>query len=385
MSVKIEKRITGYSVTTPGDASKETTNKLQPHTIEADRRLVLSDVSAPLAQSLRWASRPEDPDGHDSRTYRVHSPESKFTMHVVHAENGSPQTGYPFEVWVSDGAPRGLKALCKSLSMDMRSLDRGWLKTKLESLFETPGEPFDIALPRGVLARVPSAVAAFARILYARCSQLGAFNDEKLVSTPVLDALMSKKEPKNDGVGTVGWMVPIRNTSFGDDFELIIKEVETPDRRIVPQSVWLSGRKFPRSLEGLAISLSFDLRVNDVHWSVLKLHQLLDMDEPQGDFWAPIPGTEKSKCYPSIVAYMATLILYRLKVLGLVDEDRNPVTYTGVVALEDERAKRAGAANEVVMAQDKPQGMLCSSCHSYSVVRTGGCDVCAQCGHSSCS
>ena len=383
MSVVIAKRITGYSVVRPDDAPKNATIQLQPTTTDVDRRLVLTEVSSPLAKSLRWASRPYDPDGHASRTYLVNSPEGKFTMHVVHADNGSPQTGYPFECWVNDGAPRGLKALCKSLSMDMRSLDRGWLKVKLESLFGTPGEPFDITLPGGNLVRVPSAVAAFARILYARCDALGAFTDEKLSDTPVLDALMSKKEPKSDGIGTVGWMVPIRNTGFEDDFELILKEVQTPDGNIHPQSVWLSGRRYPKSLEGLAISLSFDLRVNDVQWSVLKLQQLVDLDEVNGNFWAPVPGTPKSTNYPSIVAYIATLILYRLKVLGLVDEDRNPIHATGVVALDDERRKRA-TTDDAENASSTPKGLLCDSCGSYAVVKSGGCDVCTNCSASKC-
>jgi len=386
MTVKIEKRIKGYSVRQPGEAisHQQQLPKVHSSPTEADRRLVLTAVSTPLANSLRWASRPYDPDGHSSRTYMVKAPEGKFSVHVVHADNGSPETGEPFEVWVGDGAPRGLKALCKSLSMDMRSLDRGWLKTKLESLFGTPGEPFDMTLPGGILVRVPSAVAAFARIVHARCEQLGAFTDNKLSATPVLDALMSRKEPKADGTGTVAWMVPIRNTGFGDDFELVVKEVVTPEGRIVPQSVWLTGRKFPRSLEGLAISLSFDLRVNDVQWSVLKLQQLVDLDEgvKGGDsFWACVPGTEKSASFPSLAAYIATLILYRLKVLGLVDDARKPTAPTGVVSLEVVRSQPTQSQTDCVQIL----GALCNDCGAYAVVPTdGSCLCCKACGASKC-
>ena len=43
--------------------------------------------------------------------------------------------------------------------------------------------------------RVPSMVAAFARIVRFRVDQLGAFRDRE-GSSPVLDALFAKKEPK---------------------------------------------------------------------------------------------------------------------------------------------------------------------------------------------
>lgn len=379
--IKIEHKIVGYSVSTlpKGD-------QLAPvapsgfTTTDADRRIVLSQVSSPLANSLRWASRPYDPDGHASRTYRIDSPEGKFAVHVVHAENGSQSTGYPFEVWVSDGAPRGLKALCKSLSMDMRSLDRGWLLNKLQSLFTAPGISFDITLPSGLHAHVTGAVAAFARIVHARCEQLGAFTDEKLADTPVLAALMSRKEPKADGFGTLAWMVPIRAPQYEDDFELIIKEVQTPSGQVVPQSVWLSGRSYPSSLEGLVISLSFDLRVNDVHWSVLKLKQLIDMDEPKGEFWARIPGEEKQAVYPSIVSYMAHLILYRLRVLGLIDANLEPARKGTVIAFDTGCQSLAGSSQTAI----EVRGKLCESCHHYAVRPMGGCDTCEACGASKC-
>ena len=47
-------------------------------------------------------------------------------------------------------APRGLGALAKSLSMDMRSNDRRWLKTKLDCLARAGGDDaFDLEMPRG--------------------------------------------------------------------------------------------------------------------------------------------------------------------------------------------------------------------------------------------
>jgi len=373
--IRIDSKIKTFSVVKPGSAP--TVPRYGSSSAEADRRLVLTTVPNPLQNSLRWARRPFDPDGHPSRTYRVKAPEGVFTMHVVHIENDTPNTGDPFEVWVSDGAPRGLKALCKSLSMDMRSLDRGWLLAKLESLFSIPGEPFDLTLPNKQVIRCPGAVAAFARILHARCEQLGAFSDANLALTPLLDALMSRKEPKASGVGTMAWMAPISGTSYGDDFELIVKEVVAPGGRVVPQSVWLSGRCFPRSLEGLAVCLSFDLRVNDPQWSVLKLLQLVDMDEPQGDFWTSVPGGDKSKNYPSIVAYIGELLLYQLRVLGIIDGDLKPTTAVGSIIFDE--------PDIAVTRSDAVAGaVMCPSCHSISMFFTEGCCSCTSCGYSRC-
>ena len=381
---RIGQKITGYSVVsrsaTPATPATTTAPPSPAPGVEADRRLTLEPVVSPLANTLKWASRPHDPDGHPSRTYRVDSPEGRFSIHVVHAENGSPTTGYPFEVWVGDGAPRGLRALCKSLSMDMRSLDRGWLKMKLESLFTAPGEAFDMTLPNGVEIRASSAVSAFARIVHHRCSQLGAFSDEKLASTPVVDALMSRKEPKAEGIGTLSWQVPI-STPDRDDFEMIVKEVVF-EGRIVPQSIWLSGRSFPKSLEGLAISLSFDLRVNDPQWSVLKLQQLQDMQDLH-PFWAVVPGGGKSASYPSIVAYMAELILYRLRVIGMLDSHNEPTISTNLVLFDTGEQSAIGVHQLAPQHKMQLRGMLCPDCSSYTLTRQSGCDSCV-CGFSRC-
>ena len=49
------------------------------------------------------------------------------------ARSGNPAV--PFEVWVNGAEqPRGLGAIAKALSMDMRSEDRAWLKMKLDAL-----------------------------------------------------------------------------------------------------------------------------------------------------------------------------------------------------------------------------------------------------------
>ena len=55
---------------------------------------------------------------------------------------------WPFEVWANGPAePRGLGAVAKTLSMDMRANDHGWLEMKLEALAKTPGDSFEMPMP----------------------------------------------------------------------------------------------------------------------------------------------------------------------------------------------------------------------------------------------
>ena len=62
----------------------------------------------------------------------VESPFGRFAIFVGHVENGDP---YPFEVWVNGNEqPRGLGAVAKTLSMDMRAQDAKWLRMKLDML-----------------------------------------------------------------------------------------------------------------------------------------------------------------------------------------------------------------------------------------------------------
>jgi ribonucleoside-diphosphate reductase alpha chain len=187
----------------------------------------------------------------------VDHPLGSFALFVGHIENGAT---YPFEVWVNGAEqPRGLGALAKSLSMDMRSNDRGWLKSKLESLMRSQGDDgFDLAFPpEGQPVRVPSLVAGFARLVHYRCAQLGAFDE--IGETPVLDALMSPKEPKTGTEGTLSWTVDVTNPATGDDFALFVKELQLPNGQRRPYSVWLAG-EYPRLFDGLCKSLSFDMR-----------------------------------------------------------------------------------------------------------------------------
>src|SRR5690606_24091657 len=146
---------------------------------DADRRIRLEAAPEPALSSLRWPGRPKLPAGNPSWTYMVESPFGQFAIFVGHVENGGER--YPFEVWVNGNEqPRGLGAVAKTLSMDMRAQDKAWLRMKLDMLARTAGaDAFDCPMPPdGEPLRVPSMVAAFARIVRYRVDQLGAFERE---------------------------------------------------------------------------------------------------------------------------------------------------------------------------------------------------------------
>ena len=109
-----------------------------------------------------------------------------FALFVGHvAQEGK---SFPFEVWINgQEQPRAIGALAKTLSMDMRANDRGWLKLKLETLANTFGDdPFDMPLPpHGERKRVPGVVSGVAQVIRYRCEELGALEREG--PTPVLE------------------------------------------------------------------------------------------------------------------------------------------------------------------------------------------------------
>jgi ribonucleoside-diphosphate reductase alpha chain len=346
----------------------------QPHdldTTDSDRRIVLEAAPQPALYSLRWPGRPKIPGGNPSWTYMVESPHGKFAIFVGHVENGKPK---PFEVWVNGiEQPRGLGAVAKTLSMDMRAEDKAWLRRKLEILAKTYGDDsFDCALPpEGRTMRVPSIVAAFARIVRFRVEQLGGLDgaDER---SPVLDALFAQKEPKTGTDGTMSWTVDVLNPVAGDDFVLGLKELVLPGEQRRPYSVWMAG-VYPRALDGLCKLLSLDMRVIDPAWIGMKLRKLLNYSEPLGDFMAKVPGAEGQQTFPSTVAYVARLIIHRYAMLGVLDERGYPVKEMGVLEIPD-------SAREMAEVSLHVRGKLCKECSNMAVIKKDGCEFCTACG-----
>jgi len=340
----------------------------QDFVADANRRLSIKHLPAPVLSSLRWPGRPNLPEGNLCWTYMVDSPIGKFALFVGHVD--SEGHAWPFEVWANGPAePRGLGAVAKTLSMDMRANDHGWLQMKLEALARTPGDAFEMPTPpHGERKRMPSVVSAMAQVIQWRCEQLGAFKHEG--PTPVKDALFSAREPKTGTDGTLSWTVDVSNPSTNEDFVLGLKEITLPDGVTRPYSMWLAGN-YPRALDGLCKLLSLDMRVLDPAWIGMKLRKLLDYSEPLGDFMAFTPGSRKQQTYPSTVAYIAQLIIHRYAMLGILDEAGFPLQQMGILEAPEDPTR-----NKVLPTQ----GKLCSECGNHTMIRKDGCDFCTACG-----
>jgi ribonucleoside-diphosphate reductase alpha chain len=306
----------------------------------------------------------------------IEHPHYRFAVFVGHIENGGAP--HAFEVWVNGSEqPRGLGALAKTLSMDMRANDQAWLRLKLDALAKAGGdEPFDMPFPpRGEKKRMPSVVSAFAQIVRWRVEQLNAgLSDEKFSlapqagSSPIMDAMFALKEPKTGTDGTLSWTVDVLNPRTGDDFVLGLKEITLPDGNTRPYSVWLSG-EYPRAFDGLCKILSLDMRVLDPAWIGMKLRKLLEFPEPLGDFMAFVPGSRKQQTFPSTVSYLARLILHRYAMLGILDQDGQPRQQMGIL--------EAPAANRDRVLP----GATCPECSNTTLIRKDGCDYCTACGY----
>ncbi len=335
---------------------------------DANRRLSIKNLPAPVLASLRWPGRPNLPEGNLCWTYMVDSPIGKFALFVGHVEQDG--RAWPFEVWANGPAePRGLGAVAKTLSMDMRANDHGWLEMKLDALAKTPGDAFEMQMPpHGERKRQPSVVSAMAQVIRWRVEQLGALKHEG--ATPVKDALFSAKEPKTGTDGTLSWTVDVNNPSTGEDFVLGLKEITLPDGTSRPYSMWLSGH-YPRALDGLSKLLSLDMRVLDPAWIGMKLRKLLDYSEPLGDFMAFVPGSRKQQTFPSTVAYIAQLIIHRYAMLGILDEAGFPLQQMGILEAPEDTT-----SNKVLPTQ----GKLCPECGNHTMIRKDGCDFCTACG-----
>ena len=358
------------SVTTTTTEKKE--EQPQDLVFDQDRRIVLEDTPQPALASLRWPGRPELPGGSSGWVSQVvEHPLGSFVAFVSHTENGH---SHPFEVWVNGSdQPRGLGALAKSLSMDMRARDPVWLRMKLEMLMKTAGDDaFDMPMPPdGEIRRMPSLVAAFAHLLKFRIEQLGALEVHEGETTPMMDALFAKKEPKTGTDGTMSWTVDISNAGTGDDFVLGLKELVLQGGQRRPYSMWLAG-VYPRALDGLCKVLSLDMRVIDPAWIGMKLRKLLNFGEPLGDFMARVPGGNKMESYPSTVAYVAKLIIHRYAMLGILDEHGYPVQQMGVLQVPESQNK---AASTRTIA-----GKACKECGNATLIKKDGCEFCTSCG-----
>jgi ribonucleoside-diphosphate reductase alpha chain len=350
----------------------------------ADQRLRLDKLPTPVLASLRWPGRPELPAGNPAWTYMIQHPFGDFALFVGELPRDAQQAGgghKPFEVWVNGAEqPRGLGALAKTLSMDLRADDAAWLQLKLDALATVAEErAFEMPFPPDGTRRLfPGVVAATAAVIRWRCEQLGALPDPAHPApTPVLDAMFSRDEPSTSPSGTLAWAVDVDNPATGERFTLTLKEVTlaTPDGGAVtrPCAMGLAGN-YPRALDGLARVLSLDMRVIDPAWIGMKLRKLLNYAEPLGHFMAFVPGLppgqRRQQVWPSTVAYLARLVIHRYAMLGVLDEQGFPLREMGVLATPS------------VPGTPAPQaGRVCPECGNATMIHKDGCDFCTACGY----
>ncbi|MDD2808293.1 LAGLIDADG family homing endonuclease [Rhodoferax sp.] len=363
-----------------------TTTPAKPLEIEGtNHRLKLDRLPAAVLSSLRWPGRPALPGGNSAWTFMVHHPFGDFALFIgeLPAQDGCGLQ--PFEVWVNGAEqPRGLGAMAKTLSMDLRANDPAWLALKLDALTTVTEEhPFEMPFPpHGEKRPFPGVVAATAAVIRWRCEQLAALSGKKATDTantltPVLDAMFSRNEPITGPSGTLAWAVDVDNPATGEAFTVTLKEVNlpAPDGSMVtrPCAVGFSGN-YPKAMDGLARLLSLDMRVIDPAWIGMKLRKLLNYAEPLGHFMAFVPGLphgeKRQQTWPSTVAYIARLIIHRYAMLGILNEAGYPLRDMGV--LDTPQAQ----ANSKTMA-----GKTCPECGNPTVIHKDGCDFCTACGY----
>ena len=385
------------------------TPMLQPAPLQpvdgTNQRLRLDRLPAPVLDSLRWPSRPDLPGGNPAWSYLIQHPHGDFSLFVGELPAaagpglGLFEQNVPFEVWVNGAEqPRGIGALAKTLSMDLRSNDAAWLRLKLDALATVAEErAFEMPFPpHGEKRLFPGVVAATAAVIRWRCEQLGALQEGG--PTPVLDAMFSRDEPRTGTAGTLAWAVDVDNPATGERFTVTLKEVSLPGPVNGPEGGPEGGRdgssvtrpcaigfsgNYPRALDGLARLLSLDMRVLDPAWIGMKLRKLLNVGEPLGHFMATVPGEKRQQTWPSTVAYIARLVIHRYAMLGVLDEQGFPVQAMGILAAPAAKggANPTGTAGSVPAASaGLIAGKACPECGNHTLIQKDGCEFCTACG-----
>jgi ribonucleoside-diphosphate reductase alpha chain len=358
----------------------------------ANQRLALSRAPQAVMASLRWPGRPDLPAGNPSWTYMIRHPFGEFALFVGELPDGQGRAA-PFEVWVNGAEqPRGLGALAKTLSMDLRAKDAAWARLKLDALATVQEErAFEMPFPpNGAPRQFPGVVAATAAVIRWRCEQLGLWTGGEAAPTPVLDAMFSRDEPQTGPDGTLAWSVDIHNPASGEDFTLTLKEVLLPEadgsRSVTrPCAIGFAGN-YPKAMDGLARILSLDMRVLDPAWIGMKLRKLLSYAEPLGHFMAFVPGLprdqQRQQTWPSTVAYIARLVIHRYAMLGVLDESGHPLQRMGILQVP-ERAAASAPSPAPARAVDAPvlAGAACPDCGNATLIHKDGCDFCTACGY----
>ena len=357
-------------VLSTGTASPKAAAKLAD--LDPDRRLRLDKTPPSFLAGLRWGKRPVFPNGNPAMCCMLRTPEGSFAVMVGYTANGTKR---PFEVWVNGAeVPRGLGAIAKSLSMDFRQESLAYAKWKLAKLMTVSGEAsfWTPMPPRGEDALVPSAVAAFAKAVFHACEEMGAFDG--VDESSVVEHLMFPEALPTGPQGTIAKRFDLLDPVSNERFHMVVSEVELPNGQNRPYELTFGGH-YPKTLDGLAVSLSEDMRVWDPGWAGAKLRQIADFPEYGGAILLRLPWEKKGRTFPSVVAYIATLVLHRYAELGILDEE-------GFAVRGESALASAVLEAEAPVAQVRTMrgGRRCPKCGNLSVVPYDGCEVCRNPG-----
>ena len=260
----------------------------------------LDSAPEPALESLKWPGRPDLADGNLAWTYMVEIPERKESFAILSGKSASLRCRSCGSTARTAARPRR----DRQSAVDGHAQRRSRVAENEARCAGACARRTGLCNSDAAERRKAMAERRGLGVRQHRAAPLRAacvFKDLDQHPTPMLNALFSKKEPKAGPLGTMSWTVDISNANTGDDFVLGVKELHLPDGSRRPYSIWLAG-EYPKVLDGLCKLISLDMRVVDANWIGLKLKKLLNFGEQNGEFWAPMPGAERSTQYPSTVA-----------------------------------------------------------------------------------
>lgn len=380
-SIKLAQKIVGYSVRKHADSTGASSiGAIAPVPLhDPDRRIVIKLAIGVAERSLRWPKRPRNTDGFQAWTSDfIRTPVGKFALAISYFTNGHL---HPFEVWgLAREQPQMTWFICEHLSKVLQTDDVAFISYHLEALKKAFEAPFDLAIPhQGTVVRADSIGAAIAFVVEAHLLKLGYLGTTtpSTSSSPMLSAMTSIREPRTEGQGGVGWQEQVvnRGERVNHDFVVFIKEALLEDGRIFPLSLWLGGLRVPPESEAICKLASLAMRHSDPKWTADFFKLLRTHENRDEEFRAIVPGTQRQHAYASTWAYVAELVLYRYRMLGILDDAGDPIEQGHLFApesLEDESPVAAAS------------GEVCPSCHQAAVQRQGGCPTCLACGYSKC-
>ncbi len=216
--------------------------------IEADRRIEADGaVGGRAQQSCAGRDGRSFADGNPAHCYMVKHPHGqKFALFVGHFEEAG--AAHPFEVWVNGiEQPRGLeRARDQSQLRHVRARSRlaAPQARRLERMRRRRRRHSSLPMPPNGRATARSQSGRRNGHIWFGTAANNSAHLRNIDATPVLDALMTRVEPRTGVDGTLSWTVDVANPATGDEFILGLKELQMQQGGALqrrPYAIWLSG------------------------------------------------------------------------------------------------------------------------------------------------